>query len=44
MTKGMSHGDKYVEWKGNIVRKPNKNLHKIMQFSAVGLSLCDKKI
>ena len=40
----MPHGDKYVERKDNIVRKPNKNLHKNLQISAVGLSLCDKKI
>ena len=43
-TKGMSHGDKKVERRGDIVRKPNKILHKIMQFSAASLSLCDKKI
>ena len=44
MTKGMSHGDKKVEQKSNIVRKPNKNLHKNLQISVAGLSLCDKKI
>ena len=44
MTKCMSHGDKKVERRGYIVRKQNKNLHKNLQFSAVGLSLCDKKI
>lgn len=43
-TKGMPHGDKNAERRGDIVRKPNKNLHKNLQFSAVGLSLCDKKI
>lgn len=41
-TKGMLYGDKTVERRGNIVRKPNKILHKIMQFSAASLSLCDK--
>ena len=42
MTKGMLYGDKKVERRGDIVRKPNKILHKIMQFSAASLSLCDK--
>ena len=43
-TKGMLYGDKKVERRGDIVRKPNKNLHKNLQISAAGLSLCDKKI
>ena len=40
----MLYGDKKVERRGDIVRKPNKILRKIMQFSAASLSLCDKKI
>ena len=38
----MLYGDKKVERRGDIVRKPNKILHKNLQFSAASLSLCDK--